>query len=212
MSWALFVEGDYDEMFVRWLLGFLGVEDVQVHAIGGGVSKLRHAANEIRKSHDEGRRVALLLDADTDTESTRGQLAQEVRRLGLPIESSFLLPDNAAGGDLETLLEQMAPAEHEAVYGCFDQYEECLRAARANRSAPLQADRDYQIPNRKARVYAYCNAVGAETGPVKNYANAAHWDPAVPGLEALRRFLLDLNRVEETDVDAAPQDTDADTE
>ena len=83
MSWALFVEGDYDEVFVRWLLGFLDVQDVQVNAIGGGVSKLRHAENEIRKSHDEGRRVALLLDADRDTDGTREQLAREVRRLGL---------------------------------------------------------------------------------------------------------------------------------
>ena len=35
MSWALFVEGDWDEVFVRWLLEFLDVEDIQVHAIGG---------------------------------------------------------------------------------------------------------------------------------------------------------------------------------
>ena len=208
----MFVEGDYDKVFVRWLLGFLNVEDVQVHAIGGGVSKLRHTENEIRKSHDEGRRVALLLDADTDRESTRAQLAREVRRLGLPIERSFLLPDNTGGGDLETLLELMAPAAHQEVYGCFDQYEECLRTARANRGDPLQADRNYQIPNRKARVYAYCHVVGAKTGPVKNYADTAHWDPAVPGLEPLRRFLRDLIRVDETDVDAPPEDTDADAE
>ena len=202
MSWALFVEGGWDEVFVRWLLGFLDVEDVQVHAIEGGVSKLRHAANEIRKSHDEGRRVALLLDADTDTASTRAQLAAEVGRLGLPIERSFLLPDDTAGGDLETLLERMAPAAHQRVYDCFDQYETCLRTA----------GRDYTTPNRKARVYAYCDAVGAKSGPDKNYADAAHWDPAVPGLEPLRRFLRDLNRVEATDVDATPEDTDVDAD
>ncbi len=202
MSWALFVEGDYDEVFVRWLLGFLDVEDVQVHAIGGGVSKLRHTENEIRKSHDEGRRVALLLDADTDTESTRAQLTREVRRLGLPIERSFLLPDDTGGGDLETLLEQMAPAAHQGVYDCFDQYEECLRTA----------DRDYTTPNRKARVYAYCQAVGAKSGPDKNYADAIHWDPAVPGLEPLRRFLRNLNRVDETDVDATPEARDVDAD
>ena len=144
MSWALFVEGDWDEVFVRWLLEFLAedefpaVEDIQVRAIGGGVSKLRHAANEIHKSHDEGRRVALLLDADTDVERTRDQLEREIGRLGLPIERSFLLPDNAGGGDLETLLEQMAPAAHRVVYTCFDQYEECL-------STPV---RDYTTPNR----------------------------------------------------------------
>lgn len=202
MSWALFVEGEYDKVFVRWLLGYLAVEDVEVHAIGGGVSKLRHTENEIRKSHDEGRRVALLLDADTDTENTRAQLTREVRRLGLPIERSFLLPDNTGEGDLETLLEQMAPAAHQGVYRCFHQYEECLR----------RTDRDYTTPNRKARVYAYCQAVGAKPGPDKNYADATHWDPAVPGLEPLRRFLRNLNRVNETDVDATPEATDVDAD
>jgi 5S rRNA maturation endonuclease (ribonuclease M5) len=202
MSWALFVEGGWDEVFVRWLLEFLDVEDIQVHAIRGGVSKLRHAANEIQKSHDEGRRVALLLDADTDVERTRDELEREVGRLGLPIERSFLLPDNTGGGDLETLLVQMAPAAHQGVYDCFDQYETCLRTA----------DRGYTTPNRKARVYAYCDAVGAKSGPDKNYADAAHWDPAVPGLEPLRRFLIDLNRVDETDVDATPEATGADAD
>ena len=202
MSWALFVEGDYDEVFVRWLLGALDVEDVQLNRINGGVSKLHSVQNEIRKSHDAGWHVALLLDADTNPDRTREQLAGEVARLDLPIERSFLVPDDVAPGNLEMLLEQMAPAAHRAVYTCFDQYEECL-------SAP---GRDYATPNRKARVYAYCNAVGAETGPDKNYADVAHWDLAVRGLEPLRRFLLDLNRGEEIDVDATPQDTDADTD
>ena len=43
MSWALFVEGDYDEVFVRWLLGALDVEDVQLNRINGGVSKRAHS-------------------------------------------------------------------------------------------------------------------------------------------------------------------------
>ena len=154
------------------------------------------------RANDAGRQVALLLDADTNPDSTREQLAQEIARLDLPIERSFLLPDDVAPGNLETLLEQMAPAAHRVIYTCFDRYQECL-------STP---DRDYATPTHKARVYAYCNAVGAETGPRKNYADAAHWDPAVPGLEPLRRFLLDLNRVHETDVDAMPDDPVADTE
>ena len=203
MSWALFVEGDYDEVFVRWLWGTLdSEEDVEIHRIDGGISKLHSVQNEIRKSHDAGRNVALLLDADTNPDRTRRQLAREIARLDLPIERSFLLPDDVAPGNLETLLEQMAPAAHRVVYICFDQYEECL-------STP---DRDYTTPNRKARVYAYCNAVGADTGPEKNYADAAHWDPAVPGLEPLRRFLRDLNRVDETDTDATPEAPDVDTD
>ena len=64
MSWALFVEGDSDEAFVRWLLRRVGVDDVEVLAIGGGVSYLRHVVNQIHRSRDEGRRVALILDAE----------------------------------------------------------------------------------------------------------------------------------------------------
>ena len=125
MSWALFVEGDYDEVFVRWLWGTLdSEEDVEIHRIDGGISKLHSVQNEIRKSHDAGRNVALLLDADTNPDRTRRQLAREIARLDLPIERSFLLPDDVAPGNLETLLEQMAPAAHRVVYICFDQYEE----------------------------------------------------------------------------------------
>ena len=109
MSWALFVEGDWDEVFVRWLLGRLGVENVSVSPIGGGVSMLRNVDNQIRRSSDEGNRVALLLDADTHPQQTRVDLATEIERLGLQVERSFLLPDDTGPGDLETLLEQMAP-------------------------------------------------------------------------------------------------------
>ena len=180
MSWTLFVEGDYDEAFVRWLLGSLDVADVQVQRIDGGVTKLHSVANEIRKSHDAGRHVALLLDADTDPGSTREQLAEEVARLDLPIERSFLLPDDAAPGNLETLLEQMAPPVHRAIYDCFDEHQECLGRA------------GYRLPDRKARVYAYCHALGLKTGPNKDYSDAAHWDAGVRDLEPLRRFLRAL--------------------
>lgn len=131
MSWALFVEGDYDEAFAQ----------------------------------------------------QRGiDLATEIRRLRLPVERSFLLPDDTSNGRLETLLEQMAHPAHQAVYRCFDGYEECLRGHDAN----------YVIPDFKARVYAYCEAVGAETRADKNYDDPRHWDREAPCLEPLREFLRRL--------------------
>ncbi len=131
MSWTLFVEGKWDEAFVLWLLRCLRInEDVRVRRIGGGVSYLRHVANEIRKEHDGGQRVALLLDADSDARDRRDELKTEIARLDLPIAKSFLLSDDGRGGDLETLLEQMVPSTHQAVCGCFDKYEECLTQSR----------------------------------------------------------------------------------
>ena len=182
MSWALFVEGDYDEVFVRWLLGRLGVDDVEVTAIRGGVSHLRHVVNQIRRSHDEGRRVALLLDADTNAQQTGVDLATEMRRLCLPVERSFLLPDDTSNGKLETLLEQMAHPSHQAVYRCCDDYAECLRSH----------DPNYSTPGSKARVYAYCEAVGAKTTAKKDYDDPTHWDRDAPCLEPLREFLRGL--------------------
>ena len=182
MNWALFVEGKSDHALVRWLLRRMGIDNVRVAEIGGGVSKLKHVANEMLKSRNSGERVALLLDANSNVQRRRDELATEIERWNLPIEKSFLLPNDPAEGDLETLLEQMAPAEHREVYGCLDAYETCL----------CRLDPEYKIPNRKARVYAYCEAVGAATGSNKNYDDATHWNPAAPGLERLRRFLRDL--------------------
>ena len=182
MNWALFVEGPSDKAFVSWLLRRMNLPNVRVAEMGGGVSRLQHVANEILKSHNDGRRIALLLDADSNVQHRRDELTNEIDRLNLPIERTFLLPDDAGEGDLETLLEGMAPTAHKEVYLCFSEYEACLRGL----------NREYRTPNRKARVYAYCEAVGAKTGPDRNYDEAMHWDPDAPELEPLREFLSGL--------------------
>jgi len=182
MIWTLFVEGPSDKVFVEWLLRRLSVDEVEVATIGGGVKHLACVENEIRKRHDAGRRIAVLLDADEDIQGRRNALTAQIGCLGLPVEKTFLLPDNTDPGDLETLLERMAPPAHEAVYRCFDDYEACLR----------RHDPAYTVPNRKARVYAYCEAVGAETGPNKDYDKAEHWKGDAPILNPLRRFLRSM--------------------
>ena len=182
MNWALFVEGKYDAALVRWLLRRLDADNVRVNVIGGGVSKLENVANEILKGRNEGRHIALLLDADSDVQHRRNELANEIERLDLPIERTFLLPDNTKEGTLETLLERMAPSTHQAVYGCLDEYEACLSSL----------DQAYTSPGRKARVYAYCEAVGAETRPEKNYDDTTRWNRDAPALEPLRQFLRSM--------------------
>ena len=179
MNWALFVEGKYDAALVRWLLQRLDADNVRVSLIGGGVSKLESVANEILKGRNEGRHIALLLDANSDVQRRRKELANEIKRLNLPIERTFLLPDDTREGTLETLLERMAAATHQAVYRCLDEYEACLNAL----------DQTYTPPGRKARVYAYCEAIGAETRPDKNYDDKTHWNGDAPALEPLRQFL-----------------------
>ena len=86
MSWALFVEGRWDEFFIRSLLQRLGVEDVTVGRIGGGVTTLHMVAPQIRRARADGKRVALVLDADTNAKRTGDDLARELRRRELQVE------------------------------------------------------------------------------------------------------------------------------
>ena len=182
MKWDLFVEGEYDKQFVQSLLESLNANNIQVRILGGGVQRLRSVANQIQRSSDAGRHVALLLDADSDINSRRIEMDQEITRLSLPIESTFLLPDDERDGNLETLLEGISPADHRAVYECLDKYEACLRSL----------DSGYRTPGQKARIYAYCEAIGAVTGPEKEYECSTHWDLEAPALERLLQFLRGL--------------------
>ncbi len=76
----------------------------------------------------------------------------------------------------------MAPPDYRAIYGCFDDYEACL----------CRLDPQYTRPGRKARIYAYCEAVGAATGPDKNYSDAKHWNADAPVLKPLQQLLRSM--------------------
>ena len=180
--WVVFVEGKYDKAFIRCLLQFLDIDDVAVEHIGGGVSRLSNVAAVIKQRHDAGNRISILLDANSDLKNRRKELKKEKKRLKLPIEREFFLPDDKQSGCLETLLERMAVSGHRAIYDCFDNYEDCL----------LGLDTTYTTPNFKARIFAYCQVIGAETGPDKKYDDPAHWDLNAPDLDPLKQFLHGL--------------------
>jgi len=103
-----------------------------------------------------------------------------VKNLRLGVEKTFLLPDNSRPGNLETLLEQMGSPDHLAVYSCLDDYDAC------------RLKHQYRTLKPKARIYAYCEAVGAVTGLHKDYSNAQHWNADAPILKRLRQFLLSM--------------------
>lgn len=183
MKRFLFVEGRSDRAFVCDLLEHLRIDDVGVEVIHGDVRKLRSVANQLRRRRDEGGRVAVLLDANSSTAAQRERLEEEKNRHGLPIDRAFFLPDDESSGDLETLLAQIAPPPHDALHRCFDRYEECLDGL----------GRSYVKPNRKGRIYAYCEALGAETTSAKRrFDDADHWNLDDPHLDPLKRFLCGL--------------------
>lgn len=88
------------------------------------------------------------------------------------------MPDGQSEGDLESLLLQMTVPQHAHVEKCFDEYEECLKLA------------SYSTPDRKGRVYAYCEAIGVEAkGSERDYADSNSWNLDASALEPLKEFL-----------------------
>lgn len=182
-QWQIFVEGPDDRAFLKGLLQHLNIANVNTSIIGGGVAKLPNIANEIQRAYDAGKRIAIVLDANSDFTSRCAEFATQKASLKLPIDRFFLLPNNKDSGSLETLLEAMAISTHRVVYDCFDQYETCLQ----NRNTP------YKLPNHKARIYAYCEALGLETRASKRqYVNSSYWNLNAPDLEPLKTFLRAL--------------------
>ena len=93
------------------------------------------------------------------------------------------MPNDQDSGDLETLLEWISVAEHRIVYDCFEEYESCLQ----------KQNKSYLIPNRKAKVYAYCEALDIETNESRrDYCDPQHWDLNAPAIVPLKQFLATL--------------------
>ena len=184
--WTVFVEGEGDQCFIECLLQHLDVFEVSTAVIGGRVTHLHKIANEIKKSHDAGNLIALLLDANCDFEGRRREFLTQKERLKLPVERFFLLPNDKDRGSLETLLEEMAVPEHRVLFDCFDEYEACRQKAGR-----------YQPPDRKGRIFTYCEALGIETtAPERDYSDSCYWDLTTPALEPLKRFLVSLQAEE----------------
>lgn len=183
--WAIFVEGNDDKPFVELLTGRVQMLDAVVHRIGGGVRHLHKVAANIRRARDDGRRIALVLDADRNIVLRRREVERRIAELSLPIcdKHVFLLPDNRRAGNLETLLEELAVAEHRAVFDCLDAYRDCLG----------QASESYRAPGSKGRIHVYCEALATDRKKVhRNYRDRQRWDLAARAVEPLMAFLDSL--------------------
>ena len=149
----------------------------------GDYRTIEKIAPRIRMLSNEGKLIALVLDADEDCVNTRAATHNIVEQQGVDISGTFFVPDDESEGDLETLLESAMVRQHRMIIDCFDEYTSCIRNCR----------RDYELPNRKARIYAYCEALGIETQPSKrNYHSREHWNLEAPELRPLTVFLRHL--------------------
>ena len=126
----------------------------------------------------------IIFDADIfKEESTR--FIQYAKTL--PI-NYFLLPDNQANGDLETLLEQIITNENKFMFECWDDFINCLESS--------QVDKLF-LPSRKKKIYTYLELLlGEESSSQelkkergRDYQNPNHWNLDSPALQNLKQFL-----------------------
>ncbi|MGI4869930.1 MAG: DUF3226 domain-containing protein [Janthinobacterium lividum] len=139
----------------------------------------------------------VIYDADTPAHASggvaarRAELQQQARTLGLSFEL-FLLPTDAADGNLENLLESLIPAGHRQVLNCFTAYEACMSGC-LTPTGTL-----YRLPADKSKFYAYVEAMPItdeerkahkSRGATKYFANSVYWNLDANEVQPLCNFL-----------------------
>ena len=179
---AIWVEGKADEKFVRDFLGHLNLplRVKNIYLIGGDVRALHNSKNAfLRSRKGKGATNLVVLDANGDFDSCR-KAVEEKKAIPLAFDDYFLLPNHRDSGCLETLLESVVVKAHRGIFECFDDYEKCIKEKSA----------EYNTPDLKARIYAYCEALTSEGNQEKqDYCNSAHWNLDSPALDPLKKFL-----------------------
>lgn len=149
--------------------------------------------NNIKPSFEEnialGVKNLIVADADEEFGARKNDIGLTVKSTGFNVETDlFLWPDNQPNdrkGDFELLLEQIAHPNHRTIFECFDGYTECLN----------NAAKGYSTPVRKAKIFAYMEAILGSNGQIqehkRDYTNDAHWvlDGEIEPLRPLKHFL-----------------------
>lgn len=193
----LFVEGIADAKLIQDILkswynvnlkiGKLGSEDVNPDIlIVGGKGNIKKIANQFKENHEFEIKNIIIFDADIFYEENDKFIELKKK---FPIEY-FLLPDNQADGDLETLLVQIINQENKVIFNCWDGYESCLKTSKRKEGV-------FTTPASKTKIYAYLEALLGESDSQKkkikeaerNYQDSTHWDLNAPALTNLKTFL-----------------------
>jgi hypothetical protein len=187
---ALIVEGETEIRFLTEYVGeifSISLTKEDFIRVGTDWRGLENERIELLRRTDEGRSLLLIMDADKDTANyDQGGFAKRKTAIDQWLKKAnikanvFLWPNNSMDGTLETMLPYVAVKTHSAIFQCFEKYEECLRTS----------NRDYITPNEKAKIFAYAEALDAETSPTKrNYRDAQIWNLQSDFLRPLNHFL-----------------------
>ena len=138
----------------------------------------------IKRELNRGARVLIVFDADDDYEKTKSEIEKAVQdKTGKNSENShldfFLFPNDKDPGNLEDLLEKIIRPEHEGLFDCFEVYKRCL----------TERDPSYVHPDKKAKIYAYKQSLGAIREGREDHFSPKYWDFENGSLDPLKHFL-----------------------
>ena len=179
---TIFVEGKADQIFVEQLLtcldrGYPTTETIPTN----GYAKLPLFKPKLQNVCDMGGSNIVIFDADDNVDLKNTLIDQIARNLEIDIPR-FYFPNNIDEGCLEDLLQDCIAENHVNVMDCFDQYQHCIRSIG-----------DYELPNKKARIYAYCEAVIGRDDKIKeekrDYLDRNVWNLEAAAIVPLRQFL-----------------------
>lgn len=181
----ILAEGKEDCRFLESYIGHLCCEPAELISVEGK-DGLKAYCSIIERELNRGVRVLVVFDADGDYGERKSEIEELVQKqTGKSHENSdldfFFFPNNKDSGNLEDLLEKIIKSEHKGVFDCFEAYKECLR----------ERDPSYVRPDKKAKIYAYKEALGAMKKEKKHRFSPEYWDFENRYLDPLKRFLCE---------------------
>lgn len=181
----ILVEGDEDHRFLESYVGYLCYDPAELKSVEGK-DGLKAYCSIIERELNRGRRVLVVFDADSNYEERKSEVEELVQKqTGKNLENSdldfFFFPNDKDSGNLEDLLEKIIKSEHEGVFDCFESYKECLG----------ERDPSYVHPDKKAKIYAYKQALGAIKEGEECHFSPEYWDFENSSLDPLKRFLCE---------------------
>ena len=180
-KFLIIVEGKEDYFFLKNYLIHIKKDSSSIELReAGGKSRLikeyiKQLIGELEREHGQEIEIEIIVIADAD-ENTREEVSKKLQGLEYKL---FLFPDNSSNGNLEYLLEQIILPDKQDIFDCFKAYKRCLK----------ERNKGYQLPDKKAKIYSYKEALGAKDE--EKQFKPEYWNFDSSALDPLKRFLLE---------------------
>lgn len=175
----IIVEGREDWDFLCSYARHLRINDFSPEWLKNIEGKGNLSWPDIKRKLDSKITVIIIFDANSSYETTRSEIHNKLSGLEFKL---FLFPNNQINGKLEDLLEEIVIPEHKDIFRCFEGYKSCLKGINAG----------YVLPDIKAKIYGYKEAIGAiDRENKEKQFDPEYWNFDSPELNPLKDFLLE---------------------